>query len=152
MLGVLFRDPRRALLTQSSTLSSILSTVGEFSHIRIVSLKGLVYFQVTPRIVIMGYPAAGFEALYRNKREDAKRWLDTKHGKNYWVFNFCPIRENSYEGSVFEGRVTRFPFPDHQCVLWFVLSCVGVDGRMWMQCSTAGYFAACSKGSERLVG
>ena len=62
----------------------------------------------------MGYPASGMEGLYRNKREDAKRFLDTRHGKNYWVFNFCPVAENSYPPSVFEGRVSRYPFPDHQ--------------------------------------
>ncbi|KAF9652289.1 phosphatases II [Thelephora ganbajun] len=61
----------------------------------------------------MGYPASGVEGLYRNKREDAKRFLDSRHGKNYWVFNFCPVVENSYPSSVFEDRVSRYPFPDH---------------------------------------
>ncbi|KAF8189335.1 protein-tyrosine phosphatase-like protein [Pholiota molesta] len=51
--------------------------------------------------------------LYRNRREDAIRFLEHRHGKNYWVFNFCPIKENSYEADVFEGRVSRYPFPDH---------------------------------------
>lgn len=64
----------------------------------------------------MGYPAAGIEGLYRNRREDAQKFLENRHGKNYWVFNMCPIRENSYPASVFGGRVSRYPFPDHQCV------------------------------------
>ncbi|KAF9788692.1 phosphatases II [Thelephora terrestris] len=71
----------------------------------------LVY--ITDRVIVMGYPASGLEGLYRNKREDAKRFLDTRHGDNYWVFNFCPVAENSYPSSVFEGRVSRYPFPDH---------------------------------------
>lgn len=74
----------------------------------------LVY--VTDHIVIMGYPAAGVESFYRNSRKDAKRFLEHHHGKNYWVFNFCPLRENSYDSSVFDGRVSRYPFPDHQYV------------------------------------
>ena len=74
--------------------------------------EDLVY--ITDRVIVMGYPASGMEGLYRNKREDAKRFLDTRHGNNYWVFNFCPVAENSYPSSVFEGRVSRYPFPDHQ--------------------------------------
>jgi phosphatidylinositol-3,4,5-trisphosphate 3-phosphatase/dual-specificity protein phosphatase PTEN len=64
----------------------------------------------------MGYPAEGFESFYRNNREDAKRFLEHRHGKNFWVFNFCPLRENSYSANFFDGRVSRYPFPDHQYV------------------------------------
>ena len=78
----------------------------------------LVY--VTDQVLIMGYPASGLEGLYRNRREDAKKFLEHRHGKNFWVFNFCPIRENSYESAVFDGRVSRYPFPDHQCVLYIL--------------------------------
>jgi phosphatidylinositol-3,4,5-trisphosphate 3-phosphatase/dual-specificity protein phosphatase PTEN len=60
--------------------------------------------------------ATGFEALYRNRREDAKRFLEHRHGKSFWVFNLCPVNENSYPASLFDGRVSRYPFPDHQCV------------------------------------
>ena len=64
----------------------------------------------------MGFPAAGLEGLYRNQRSEVKRFLDTRHGDKYRVFNFCPTRENSYPASTFEGRVSRYPFPDHQSV------------------------------------
>ncbi|KAJ7910641.1 phosphatases II [Mycena leptocephala] len=71
----------------------------------------LIY--LTDRVIIMGYPAEGLESFYRNNRDDAKRFLEHRHGKNFWVFNFCPIRENSYSPSFFDGRVSRYPFPDH---------------------------------------
>ncbi|KAJ6571746.1 phosphatases II [Mycena capillaripes] len=71
----------------------------------------LIY--LTDRVIIMGYPAEGLESFYRNNREDAKKFLEHRHGKNFWVFNFCPIRENSYSASFFDGRVSRYPFPDH---------------------------------------
>ncbi|KAF6747202.1 ptenb protein [Ephemerocybe angulata] len=90
----------------------------------------LVY--ITPQIIIMGYPADGFESLYRNKRADAKRFLDTRHGKNYWVFNLCPLRENGYEKSVFEGRVTRFPFPDHHAPPLAILPLVTREMHAWL--------------------
>ena len=69
---------------------------------------------ITDRVIVMGYPASGVEGLYRNRREDAKKFLEHHHGRNFWVFNFCPVKENSYSPSVFDGRVSRYPFPDHQ--------------------------------------
>ena len=69
---------------------------------------------ITDQVIVMEYPASGIEGLYRNRREDAKKFLEHRHGKNFWVFNFCPIKENSYPASVFDGRVSRYPFPDHQ--------------------------------------
>ena len=62
----------------------------------------------------MGYPAIGLEGLYRNRRDDVARFLAHRHGTNFWVFNFCPVRENAYDADVFGGRVSRYPFPDHQ--------------------------------------
>lgn len=72
----------------------------------------LVY--VTDHLIVMGYPASGAEGIYRNRREDAKKFLEHRHGKDFWIFNFCPTSENSYPSSFFEGRVSRYPFPDHQ--------------------------------------
>ena len=87
-----------------------------FSNLPLLSphLEDLVY--VTDQVIIMGYPASGIEGLYRNHKKDAVKFLESRHGNNYWVFNFCPTRERSYDASIFGGRVSRYPFPDHQCV------------------------------------
>ncbi|KAK0240302.1 phosphatases II [Armillaria nabsnona] len=90
----------------------------------------LVY--VTDQVIIMGYPASGMEGLYRNRREDAKKFLDHRHGKNYWVFNFCPVKENSYPVSYFEGRVSRYPFPDHHAPPLALLPLVAREMRAWL--------------------
>ncbi|KAF8999075.1 hypothetical protein BDQ17DRAFT_1361279 [Cyathus striatus] len=90
----------------------------------------LVY--VTDQIIIMGYPAVGMEGFYRNRREDAKRFLEHRHGKNYWVFNFCPIKENSYEASVFDGRVSRYPFPDHHAPPLAIMPLLAREMRAWL--------------------
>ena len=63
------------------------------------------------RIIAMGYPAFGFESCYRNAFTDVKSFLDKHHGKKYWVYNLCS--ERSYDPSAFEGRVSCFPFEDH---------------------------------------
>jgi phosphatidylinositol-3,4,5-trisphosphate 3-phosphatase/dual-specificity protein phosphatase PTEN len=42
---------------------------------------------ITDQVIIMGFPADGLEALYRNRREDARNFLDERHKDNYWIFN-----------------------------------------------------------------
>ncbi|KAI0827036.1 phosphatases II [Trametes gibbosa] len=91
---------------------------------------------ITDNVIVMGYPAAGIEGLYRNRREDAKKFLDHHHGKNYWVFNFCPVRENSYPDSIFEGRVSRYPFPDHHAPPLATLPLVAREIRLWLDGSS----------------
>ncbi|RDX54610.1 phosphatases II [Lentinus brumalis] len=87
---------------------------------------------ITDRVIVMGYPASGLEGLYRNRREDAKKFLDHHHGKNYWVFNFCPIKENSYPADVFDGRVSRYPFPDHHAPPLAILPLIAREIRLWL--------------------
>ncbi|KAL1660126.1 hypothetical protein GGF50DRAFT_63836 [Schizophyllum commune] len=90
----------------------------------------LVY--LTDQVIIMGYPASGVEGWYRNPREDVKKFLEHRHGKNYWIFNFCPLRENSYDASYFDNRVSRFPFPDHHAPPLAILPLVAREIRAWL--------------------
>lgn len=87
---------------------------------------------VTNQVIVMGYPAAGIEGLYRNRREDAQRFLTARHGSDFWVFNFCPVRENFYDKSVFEGRVSRYPFPDHHAPPLAILPLVSREIHDWI--------------------
>ncbi|KAI0694209.1 phosphatases II [Cytidiella melzeri] len=87
---------------------------------------------ITDRVIVMGYPSKGVEGLYRNRREDAKKFLEHRHGKNYWVFNFCPVKENSYPASFFDGRVSRYPFPDHHASPLAILALVAREMRTWL--------------------
>ncbi|KAG1815038.1 uncharacterized protein BJ212DRAFT_1447384 [Suillus subaureus] len=90
---------------------------------------------VTDQVIVMGYPAAGIESLYRNCREDAQRFLTARHGSDFWVFNFCPVRENFYDKSVFGGRVSRYPFPDHHTPPLAVLPLVSREIHAWVTVS-----------------
>ncbi|KAF8734956.1 phosphatase, partial [Rhizoctonia solani] len=87
---------------------------------------------ITDHVVIMGFPADGIEALYRNRREDAKRFLDERHKDNYWIFNFCPLKENSYPKEYFHGRVSRYPFPDHHAPPLAILPLAAREMREWL--------------------
>ncbi|KAF7980319.1 hypothetical protein HWV62_39122 [Athelia sp. TMB] len=94
----------------------------------------LVY--LTDQVIVMGYPATGIEGLYRNRREDVQKFLNRRHGKNFWVFNFCPVQENSYPASVFGGRVSRYPFPDHHTPPLAILPLAAREMRAWLQGSS----------------
>ncbi|KAI6032432.1 hypothetical protein EDC04DRAFT_2605178 [Pisolithus marmoratus] len=56
-----------------------------------------------------GFSATGLESIYRNRRADVQRFLSARHGQDFWVFNFCPTTENSYDESVFDGRRPTVP-------------------------------------------
>ncbi|KAI3621455.1 ptenb protein [Moniliophthora roreri] len=92
----------------------------------------LVY--LTPRLIIMGYPASGLESLYRNPRGEVKKFLEGRHGKGFWVWNLCPLRENEYTGKeVFDGRVTRWPWPDHHAPPLAFLPLVAQEIASWLK-------------------
>ena len=68
---------------------------------------------MTDKIIIHGFPSAGLEHIYRNPRYEIKRFLEHYHKDHYKVFNFCCEPGRGYDPSVFEGRVERYPFKDH---------------------------------------
>ncbi|KAF8499993.1 phosphatases II [Gautieria morchelliformis] len=90
----------------------------------------LVY--VTDQLIVMGFPAEGLEGFYRNKRGHAKRFLDHRHRDKYWIFNFCPLTENSYDAAIFYGRVSRYPFPDHHAPPLAILALASREMRTWL--------------------
>ncbi|KAF9226378.1 hypothetical protein BS17DRAFT_777148 [Gyrodon lividus] len=92
---------------------------------------------VTDQIIVMGFPAVGVESIYRNRREDVQRFLSARHGSDFWVFNFCPLTENAYHESVFQGRVSRYPFPDHHVPPFSFLSLVTREIHTWLSGSKA---------------
>ncbi|KAG9104575.1 Telomerase protein component 1 [Ceratobasidium sp. 392] len=87
---------------------------------------------ITDQVIIMGFPADGLEALYRNRREDARQFLDERHKDNYWIFNFCPLKENSYPEEYFYNRVSRYPFPDHHAPPLAILPLAAREMREWL--------------------
>jgi hypothetical protein len=71
----------------------------------------LVYLH--DRVIILGFPAAGVEHIFRNPRLEVKRFLDSKHKGRFKLFNFCVEPGRYYDPEIFENRVCRFPYRDH---------------------------------------
>jgi len=64
----------------------------------------LVYLTDQPNILLMGFPASGLAAWYRNDRHEVLRFLNSRHGDKYRIYNFVPTWENSYDADFFDGR------------------------------------------------
>eukprot|EP01059_Diplonema_ambulator_P033173 TRINITY_DN6814_c0_g1_i1.p1 TRINITY_DN6814_c0_g1~~TRINITY_DN6814_c0_g1_i1.p1 ORF type:complete len:390 (+),score=26.85 TRINITY_DN6814_c0_g1_i1:65-1171(+) len=66
------------------------------------------------RIVAMGFPSTGFEAIYRNPYREVEQFLRHYHNGHYKVYNLCIEMKHQYrKGCDFGGRYENFPMYDH---------------------------------------
>ena len=56
----------------------------------------------------MGYPAFGFESVYRNSYDDVFAFFSEKHQGNYKIYNLCT--ERCYGESNFEKVSNTYRF------------------------------------------
>ena len=47
---------------------------------------------ITPRVIAMGFPSEGLEAVYRNSMRDVLQFFNKKHAGFYKVYNLCSER------------------------------------------------------------
>lgn len=92
----------------------------------------MTYLDQGERILVHGFPAIGCEHMYRNPRYHLKAFLDERHKDQYFVFNFCCEPGRGYDASVFEGRVKRFPFKDHNTPLFDTIIRFGEFAKRWL--------------------
>jgi len=94
-----------------------------FNHVRtLVSKKKRRYViegmdldltYITKNLIAMGFPSEGLEGLYRNRMKDTQKFFNTRHHNKYHIWNLCS--ERNYNVDKFQGRVSPFPFDDHNC-------------------------------------
>ena len=86
----------------------------------------------SPRVVAMGFPAVGSEALYRNPLAEVKPYLDARYDRRYKVYNLCRERQHQYDDATFDGRVARYPFFDHTACPLAMLPAFVADATAYM--------------------
>ena len=105
---------------------------------------------ITPRIIGMAAPgnaraadhrAGGsllartwdaIDGAFRNKAADVVRFLETRHGEHFKVYNLCAEEERHYDPALFGGRVAHFPFEDHHVPPLEVLTAFAQSAKAWL--------------------
>ena len=84
---------------------------------------------ITDRVIAMGYPSEGVEALYRNDVKDVIAFFEKKHKGNVKIYNLCLEKDKIYEKKLFlRSKVALFPSLDHNpCSVKLILEfCVDI--------------------------
>ena len=69
---------------------------------------------ITDRVIAMGYPSVGLEAIYRNDVKDVIAFFEKKHKGNVKIYNLCLEKDRIYEKKLFlRSKVALFPSLDH---------------------------------------
>ena len=69
---------------------------------------------ITDRVIAMGYPSVGVEALYRNDVNDVIAFFEKKHKGNVKIYNLCLEKDRIYEKKLFlRSKVALFRPLDH---------------------------------------
>lgn len=66
---------------------------------------------IVPRVIAMGFPSTGAEAIYRNPLPEVQRFFSSRHAGHFKIYNLCS--ERAYSISEYFPLVDRFPFDDH---------------------------------------
>ncbi|KAA6402279.1 MAG: putative Phosphatidylinositol 3,4,5-trisphosphate 3-phosphatase [Streblomastix strix] len=88
---------------------------------------------ITPRIIAMGFPAIKGETIWRNPLSDVLKFLDTHHKDHYKVYNLCCEPDRQYDHSIFYGRVAVYPFADHNCPPFDMITQFCIDAEKYLK-------------------
>ncbi|XP_061595202.1 putative tyrosine-protein phosphatase TPTE [Cololabis saira] len=105
---------------------------------------------VTDRVIAMSFPSSGKQAFYRNPIKEVARFLDTKHGDHYRVYNLCS--EKGYDPQFFHYRVERVFVDDHNVPSLEDMLKYTAGVRKWMSADPRNVIAIHCKGGKGRTG
>ncbi|ETE70810.1 Phosphatidylinositol-3,4,5-trisphosphate 3-phosphatase TPTE2, partial [Ophiophagus hannah] len=105
---------------------------------------------VTTRVIAMSFPSSGQQAFYRNPIGEVAKFLDTKHGDHYKVYNLCS--EQGYDPEIFHYRVERMFIDDHSVPSLAETLTFTANVRKWMKQDNHNVIAIHCKGGKGRTG
>ena len=88
------------------------------------------------------------DGWFRNSMDQVRGFLEAYHRDHYKVFNFCS--ERWYDHGHFHGRVSRYPFADHNCPSPLMIHACCVDAAAWLAADPSNIVAFhCKAGKGR---
>jgi phosphatidylinositol-3,4,5-trisphosphate 3-phosphatase/dual-specificity protein phosphatase PTEN len=109
---------------------------------------------ITDRVIALGFPSEGREAMYRNKMKDVQRFFRSRHKGTFKIYNLCS--ERTYSASKFtsstggEGQAVHYPFEDHNAPALQQLMDICTDMHAFLQADERNVVAVhCKAGKGR---
>ena len=88
------------------------------------------------------------DGWFRNPMDQVQGFLEAYHADHYKVFNFCS--ERWYDHGNFHGRVSRYPFADHNCPSPAMIHACCADAAAWLSADPSNIVAFhCKAGKGR---
>ena len=105
---------------------------------------------ITPRIIALGAPSEGSDALFRNPLAEVQRFLESRHAGKYWLFDLRAEAGVHYDAAKFGGRVSRHGFFDHNPAPLATIAAAVADMHRWLSADPANVAAVhCKAGKGR---
>ncbi|KAJ8297961.1 hypothetical protein KUTeg_024492 [Tegillarca granosa] len=105
---------------------------------------------ITERVIAMSFPSSGVRSVYRNPISKVAKFLDSKHGENYRVYDLCS--EIGYSKSLFHNRVHNVCIDDHNVPKLRDMVTFCDDVRTWLSADEKNVIAVHCKGGKGRTG
>ncbi|KAF7121685.1 hypothetical protein CNMCM5793_009157 [Aspergillus hiratsukae] len=93
---------------------------------------GLDLCYVTDNLIATSGPSSNYpQRAYRNPLDALVNFLDAKHGKNWWIWEFR-AEGTGYPDSEVYGRIHHYPWPDHHPPPFALIPAIMGSMRNWL--------------------
>ncbi|KAF7587236.1 hypothetical protein BBP40_007523 [Aspergillus hancockii] len=98
---------------------------------------GLDLCYVTDNIIATSGPSSNYpQRAYRNPTDSLVKYLDSKHGENWCIFEFR-AEGTGYPDDEVYGRIHHYPFPDHHPPPFAMIPAIMGSMNNWLQGSNS---------------
>jgi len=111
-IGTLVSCDDKTIQSQKTVLRRLRSMVSQSKRRYQKDGFDLDLSYITDRIIAMGFPSIGAEAMYRNPRSELLRLMNQYHSGKWKIYNLCIEKQHQYPKDTFPNQAL-YAFPDH---------------------------------------